>query len=481
MPLWISMKEWCLWSLSRIFDSSWSTPRISTHTAHPESPLHEISQILQCFPSDSPSLTQWNNRTFPTGLKEQRLCPLEAVKMDLGLAVFSTLSCDRTKRRGARLKARTAPGQPSPGHLGLGRSGVWRMIIHLPELQLWNPKPWVFQSKVLAVDLQGLSSRAPCIKMRTHLMEAPPPQLILDGYTGCTAHSRESKTWSCRTSSTPLSLLASCPKCTHQSQHGLEWTISMRKTKKRPSPAKLRRRDQYLHPGSLPQALPPGRERPEREKPKLSAKGGWSREQENDVNKILEWKADRWDFSFLPTAECSWRGKKWAQQRLNLRKWSLQHLQDTGQGRQKPGRWAEGLVKGAPSYTRRRGLHLPQYLFPAPPLPPDGDTEGFHSPGVWLPQLPSPSAFVLLSKHRQPASRQGIRRILGNWLVQRNWPTYSDTLRPPHQGQNRIPSSICETCQETSSASTWGLIQLLNASLLQRTGQLRFKVIWGKH
>ena len=51
-----------------------------------------------------------------------------------------------------------------------------------------------------------------------------------------------------------------------------------------------KRRDQYLHPGSLPQALPPGRERPEREKPKLSAKGGWSREQENDVNKILDWK-----------------------------------------------------------------------------------------------------------------------------------------------------------------------------------------------
>ena len=68
MPLCISMKEGCLWSLSGTFDSSRSTPRVSTHRAHPESLLHEISQILWCFPSDSPSPTQWNNRTFPTGL-----------------------------------------------------------------------------------------------------------------------------------------------------------------------------------------------------------------------------------------------------------------------------------------------------------------------------------------------------------------------------------------------------------------------------
>ena len=58
---------------------------------------------------------------------------------------------------------------------------------------------------------------------------------------------------------------------------------------------------------ALPQALPPGQETPERKKPKLSVKESWNREQENDVNKILEWKADRWDFSFLPTVECSGR------------------------------------------------------------------------------------------------------------------------------------------------------------------------------
>jgi len=68
----------------------------------------------------------------------------------------------------------------------------------------------------------------------------------------------------------------------------------MRKTKKRPSAAKLRRRrDQHLHPGSTPGPTSWTEKTPEREKPKLSVKESWSREQENDVNKILEWKADR--------------------------------------------------------------------------------------------------------------------------------------------------------------------------------------------
>lgn len=137
------------------------------------------------------------------------------------------------------------------------------------------------------------------------------------------------------------------------------------------------------------------------------------------------------------------------------------------------------------SFTMRRELHLPQYLFPAPSLPPDGDTKGFHSPGVWLPQLPSPSFFVLLSKHRQPGSQPPGRKFRGSFsrkLTGSKELTYIFWyFEGPHIRARIVSHPWSETCQETSSASTWGFLQLLNASLLNRTGQPRFRVIWGKH
>ena len=70
---------------------------------------------------------------------------------------------------------------------------------------------------------------------------------------------------------------------------------------------------------------------------------------------------------------------------------------------------------GVANGGRDQGLKIHGYLFPAPSWPPDGDTKGFHSPGVWLPQLPSPSFFVLLSKHRQPGSQPPGRKFRGSF------------------------------------------------------------------
>lgn len=163
---------------------------------------------------------------------------------------------------------------------------------------------------------------------------------------------------------------------------------------------------------ALPQALPPGQETPQREKPKLSAKEGWSREQENDVSKILEWKADRRDFSFLPTAECSGRERSklsgdsvLANGASSISKTGAEEAETRQVG------W-RSCERRSFSFAMRRELHLPQYLLPAPSLPPD---EGFRSPGVWLPQLPSPSFFALLSKHRQPGSQPPGRKFGGSF------------------------------------------------------------------
>ena len=82
---------------------------------------------------------------------------------------------------------------------------------------------------------------------------------------------------------------------------------------------------------------------------------------------------------------------------------------------------------------------------------------------------------------RLSASRQEIWRVL-HWEA--DWPKGNDLHillygGPHHHSQNLIPSFLCETLQKPSSASTWGLHQLLNASFLNRTRQPRIKVIWG--